>query len=67
MIKAEEVRQSILELKILTHCRCDDAYKGRGLQDPDCQCDYKDDVNIIEEYVEKTLTKRSNPNRGDLS
>ncbi len=55
MTAEEKVRQSILELKILTHCRCDDAYKGRGLQDPDCQCDYSEDVSNIEEYVEKTL------------
>lgn len=49
----EELRKSILELKILTDCRCIEAYKGRGLKDPDCNCEYRESVNTIQEYVEK--------------
>ena len=53
--EAVAVHQSLIELKDLTSCRCNEAFKSRGLQDPDCNCDYRQDVDTIEEYVEKTF------------
>ena len=37
----------------MTVCRCDEAYTGRGLHDPDCQCDYADEVQALADYVAK--------------
>ena len=43
--------EALEELKIMTNCRCDEAFKDRGLHDPDCQCDYADEVKIVADYV----------------
>lgn len=38
-------------LSELTACRCNEAYKGRGLRDPDCNCDYRTDVDLVRSVV----------------
>ena len=45
--------EALEELKIMTNCRCDEAFKDRGLHDPDCQCDYADEVQVLADYVAK--------------
>jgi len=50
--------EALEELKSMTVCRCDEAYTGRGLHDPDCQCDYADAVKIVADYV-STLEART--------
>ena len=39
--------QAAAELQDVMLCRCHEAYKGRGLHDPDCQCDSQDALNTI--------------------
>jgi hypothetical protein len=48
-----EVDQAIAELQGLVHCRCDPAYTDRGLHDPDCECDYASEVQVIVDYIEQ--------------
>jgi hypothetical protein len=43
--------EALEELKLMTACRCDEAYTGRGRHDPQCQCDYADEVQALADYV----------------
>lgn len=43
----EAVEQALIELEGLVKCRCHEAYTGRGLHDPDCQCDYSEAVATL--------------------
>jgi hypothetical protein len=52
-----EVDQAIAELQEMVKCRCDPAYKDRGLHDPDCQCDYASEVQVIVDYIEQLNAK----------
>jgi hypothetical protein len=45
--------EALEELKIMTACRCDEAYTGRGRHDPHSACDYADEVKIVTDYVAK--------------
>jgi hypothetical protein len=40
-------------LKLMTVCRCDEAYTGRGRHDPYSACDYADEVQALADYVAK--------------
>ena len=51
------VKQSIAELQDLVRCRCHDAYKVRGLHDPDCECDNADAVRVVADRIEELETK----------
>ena len=42
MSNAEQVSQALAELWDIVKCRCHEAYTGRGLHDPDCECDSTD-------------------------
>lgn len=47
------VKQSIAELQDIVRCRCHPAYKDRGMQDPDCECDSADAVQVVADRIEE--------------
>lgn len=51
------VKQSIAELQDLVRCRCHDAYKGRGLHDPTCCCDYAEALKMLEDHIKELETR----------
>jgi len=51
------VKQSIAELQDLVRCRCHPAYTGRGLHDPDCDCDSADAVQVVVDHIEELEAK----------
>lgn len=46
------IQDAVAELRDLVSCRCNDAYTGRGLHDPDCQCDSKDAVKAVTDRID---------------
>jgi hypothetical protein len=48
---AIEVDQAIAKMQEMVKCRCNPAYKDRGLHDPNCQCDYASEVQVIVDYI----------------
>jgi len=51
------VKQSIAELQDIVRCRCHPAYTGRGMHDPDCECDSADAVQVVAARIEELETK----------
>ena len=51
------VKQSIAELQDLVRCRCHPAYTGRGLHDPDCECDSAEAVRVVTDRIEDLEAK----------
>ena len=47
------VKQFIAELQDLVQCRCHEAFKGRGLHDPDCHCDTAEAVKVVADRIEE--------------
>lgn len=47
------VKQAIAELHDIVRCRCHEAYKDRGLQDPSCECDSADAVKVVVDRIEE--------------
>lgn len=47
MSDEEQVQQALRELWDIVKCRCHEAYTGRGLHDPDCECDSTDAVQTV--------------------
>ena len=47
----DPVEQALAELQDLVRCRCHPAYTGRGLHDPDCECDSTEAVTIVAERI----------------
>ena len=45
------VKQALAELGDVVRCRCHEAYTGRGMHDPDCQCDSADAVKAVSEEI----------------
>lgn len=43
----QDVRAALDELRDVVRCRCHEAYTGRGLHDPDCECDSADSVETV--------------------
>ena len=56
MSDKEKVQQALAELWDVVKCRCNEAYTGRGLHDPDCECDSAEAVKIVADRI-KALTK----------
>jgi hypothetical protein len=52
----EELTQAIAELQEVVRCHCDEAFRDRGLQDPQCQCDSAEAVKVVANRI-KALTK----------
>jgi hypothetical protein len=53
----ELVNQCIAELQDLVRCRCHPAYTGRGLHDPDCECDSAEAVRVVTDRIEDLEAK----------
>ena len=66
MSNAEQVSQALAELWDIVKCRCHEAYTGRGLHDPDCECDSTDALQIVTDRIE-ALTKERNALRSALN
>ena len=56
MTDADQVRQALAELQEVVRCRCDEAYRDRGLKDPHCECDSAEAVKVVTDRIE-ALTK----------
>lgn len=41
------VKQALAELGDVVRCRCKAAYTGRGMHDPDCECDSAEAVKVV--------------------
>lgn len=48
----EQLEQALAELGDVVRCHCDEAFRDRGLQDPQCQCDSMDAVRVVIARVE---------------
>jgi hypothetical protein len=53
----DPVKQALAELQDLVRCRCHEAYKGRGLHDPNCHCDSADAVKAVADRIEALEAK----------
>lgn len=52
-----ELTLAIAELQEVVRCRCDEAYRDRGLKDPHCECDSAEAVKIVANRI-KALTEQ---------
>lgn len=48
----EQLEQALAELDDVVRCRCDEAFRDRGLQDPQCNCDSMDAVRVVLARIE---------------
>ena len=53
----EELTQAIAELQEVVRCRCDEAYRDRGLKDPHCECDSAEAVKVVADRIEALEAK----------
>jgi hypothetical protein len=53
----EELTQAIAELQEVVRCYCDEAFRDRGLQDPQCQCDSAEAVKVVASRIEALTAK----------
>jgi hypothetical protein len=53
----EELTLAMAELQEVVRCRCDEAYRDRGLKDPHCECDSADAVKVVARRI-KALTEQ---------
>jgi chromosome segregation ATPase len=60
----EELTQAMAELQEVVRCRCDEAYRDRGLKDPHCECDSADAVKVVADRI-KALTEQLTAARAD--
>ena len=47
-----EVKHALANLQELVQCRCHEAFKDRGLHDPECNCDYVEEVETVISYID---------------
>jgi hypothetical protein len=64
MSDKEKVQQALAELWDVVKCRCNEAYTGRGLHDPDCECDSEGALQIVTGTIE-ALTEQLAAARDD--
>jgi hypothetical protein len=50
--RIEKLEEALAELSDMVRCRCDEAYRDRGLHDPQCQCDSMDAVRVVIARIE---------------
>jgi hypothetical protein len=60
----EELTQAMAELQEVVRCRCDEAYRDRGLKDPHCECDSAEAVKVVASRI-KALTEQLAAARDD--
>lgn len=61
----EELTLAMVELQEVVRCRCHEAYRDRGLHDPQCECDSAEAVKIVAIRI-KALTKERDALRSAL-
>lgn len=64
MSDKEKVQQALAELWDVVKCRCDEAYRDRGLKDPHCECDSAEAVKVVASRI-KALTEQLAAARDD--
>jgi hypothetical protein len=52
------VKQALAELGDVVRCRCHEAFRDRGLHDPQCQCDSMDAVKVVTARIEELERER---------
>jgi hypothetical protein len=52
------------ELQEVVRCRCDEAYRDRGLKDPQCECDSADAVKVVADRIEALTAKLEHAKKG---
>ncbi|CAB4138363.1 hypothetical protein UFOVP330_15 [uncultured Caudovirales phage] len=52
------VKQALAELGDVVRCHCDEAFRDRGLQDPECNCDSMDAVRVVLARIEALERER---------
>jgi hypothetical protein len=52
MTDEDALKQALAELGDVVRCRCDEAYRDRGLQDPQCNCDSMDAARVVIARIE---------------
>jgi hypothetical protein len=52
-----ELTQAMAELREVVRCRCDEAYRDRGLKDPHCECDSADAVKVVADRIKALEAK----------
>ena len=57
MTDDKELTQAMAELQEVVRCRCDEAYRDRGLEDPQCECDSADAVKVVANRIEALTAK----------
>lgn len=67
MSDADQASQALAELWDIVKCRCHEAYTGRGLHDPDCQCDSTDAVQTVADRIEALTAKLAKAEAGLLA
>lgn len=53
----DPVKQALAELQDVVRCRCHPAYTGRGLHDPDCECDSAEALKVVSDRIEELEAK----------
>lgn len=53
----EELTLAIAELQEVVRCRCDEAYRDRGLKDPHCECDSAEAVKVVASRIKALKAK----------
>jgi hypothetical protein len=60
----EELTQAMAELQEVVRCRCDEAYRDRGLKDPHCECDSAEAVKVVADRIKDLTAKLAKAEAG---
>ena len=53
----EELTLAMAELQEVVRCRCDEAYRDRGLKDPHCECDSAEAVKVVANRIKALIAE----------
>ena len=60
----EELTLAMAELQEVVRCRCDEAYRDRGLKDPHCECDSAEAVKVVADRIKDLTAKLAKAEAG---
>lgn len=63
----EELKLAMAELQEVVRCRCDEAYRDRGLKDPHCECDSAEAVKVVAIRIKALTAKLAKAEAGLLA
>ena len=63
----EELKLAMAELQEVVRCRCDEAYRDRGLKDPHCECDSAEAVKVVAIRIKALTDKLAKAEAGLLA